>query len=141
MITTTIEQSKKLVELGIDPSTADMYYAATEDENKKLHYTTPPRVRQTDNAVYKTDIPAWSLSALLELMPATIQTKEGGPYSLMFFKRPPLGEQKVWYNVEYGVRCPTRWGWLNEWYEIKAGEDLTTACYDMVCWLLENKYI
>ena len=63
-ICTSIEQSQKLIELGIDVNTADMYY--------------PNRVRGNNYPLpidYKMGIPllsqeiaCWSLSALLELL-------------------------------------------------------------------------
>lgn len=65
---TTIEQSKELLELGIDPKTADMAFlggesqgittigAMSEDELQKLR----------ENDLF---VPAWSLSALMQLLP------------------------------------------------------------------------
>lgn len=66
MICTTLEQSKKLVELGIDPSTADMSYRPYREEGGISDY-------KFDLCPYKyaswIGYPAWSLSALLDLMP------------------------------------------------------------------------
>lgn len=59
---TTIEQSKKLLELGLKPETADMCYhehTAYIDGTPKVGY----KVGVTDG------IPCWSIGALLELMP------------------------------------------------------------------------
>ena len=60
-ICTTIEQSQKLIELGIDVNTADMYWWYSG----KIHY-----VEAMDDGDFnkESDIPAWSLSALLELL-------------------------------------------------------------------------
>ena len=65
MEVTTIEQSKRLIELGIDPKTADLVYPAwtlsetpTEDELSII-----------DGTLEDDDIPSWSLSALMNLMP------------------------------------------------------------------------
>ena len=58
-IATSINQSKKLIELGIDRETADMYY--WESEGKEYLY-----VGKCNDI---NGIPAWSLSALMELMP------------------------------------------------------------------------
>lgn len=63
-ICTTIEQSKKLIELGIDVITADMYWWATS----KRYY-----IEAMDDGDFNEregHVPAWSLSALLELIPA-----------------------------------------------------------------------
>lgn len=72
-IATTIEQSKKLLELGIDPSTADMLYCydfmarCVTDLNVITQFLQPT----------KGDIPAWSLSALLNLLPLSIPYDNG----------------------------------------------------------------
>lgn len=65
-ICTNKEQSQKLVELGIDISTADMIYYwfgdfELNDEWYELHLGT--------NRVNDKDIPAWSLAALLDILP------------------------------------------------------------------------
>lgn len=65
MIATSIEQSKELVRLGLYPKTADMVwvrYAAGGYRLEVLH-------RELFERIMETDIPAWSLSALLEVMP------------------------------------------------------------------------
>ena len=70
-IATSIEQGKALLKLGIDRSSADMYWWYAEGKNY-LYVGTP----KDDNAV-----PAWSLSALMGIIPITANlTKclEGG---------------------------------------------------------------
>ena len=65
-ICTSIEQSKKLIELGIDVNTADMlwtYDFVVNDINGL-------NVISDNFKPEENDIPAWSLSALLELIPA-----------------------------------------------------------------------
>jgi hypothetical protein len=66
-ICTDIEQSKKLIELGIDVNTADMYHAP--DANVIV---AEPYIMKTEDETlipaYKGAIPAWSLTALLGLM-------------------------------------------------------------------------
>jgi len=70
-IATTIEQSKHLLELGLDPKTADMWWS-----NRFVYWKSTPMigVAAEQNQLYtfkwcEMDIPAWSLSALLEVMP------------------------------------------------------------------------
>ena len=58
---TTIEQSKKLLSLGLDPNTADMFYHLGE--------SLVPNVIYGCNEDFKCYLLAWSLTALLELMP------------------------------------------------------------------------
>jgi hypothetical protein len=64
---TTIEQSKKLMELGLSPDTADMYWAI--DANIVI---TEPYITKTEHEIlipaYKGAIPCWSIGALLELL-------------------------------------------------------------------------
>ena len=59
MICTSIEQSKRLIELGIDRKTSDMYYWCGSDLRIGGY-------RAQDEEL---DIPAWSLSALLDILP------------------------------------------------------------------------
>lgn len=73
-ICTTITQSKKLIELGIDVKTADMGYTRSTKGTYLL-------VTRGDHV----DVPAWSLAALLDLITDEVQltrTKEGKYYLL-----------------------------------------------------------
>lgn len=68
-IATTIEQSKKLVELGIDVNTADMHYDEYDVNVDKLHekgIEVFPTVNKHKNAEYK--LPCWSTEALLDIL-------------------------------------------------------------------------
>ena len=62
MKATTIEQSRKLIELGLNTETADLYW--WKYENKTY-------LSEMDDGEFNThtDTPAWSLSALLGLIP------------------------------------------------------------------------
>lgn len=69
MIATTIEQSKHLLELGLDPKTADMsyseeYFGKDNDGNDEWCW----RLNACKFIDVEGIIPAWSLSALLEVM-------------------------------------------------------------------------
>lgn len=64
---TSIEQSKKLLELGLDPETADMHYMFLSDGI----YATPAICAPPMDG----DIPCWSALALLEVMPKKIEDK------------------------------------------------------------------
>lgn len=65
-ICTDIEQSNKLIELGIDINTADMFWLnANYDEYLQC---LTPFVCGDDTLDLSLDIPAWSLSALMEYM-------------------------------------------------------------------------
>lgn len=63
---TSIEQSRKLVKLGLDVNTADMYYYTVNGDL----YETPNIIESEDDlCVDENSIPCWSITALLELMP------------------------------------------------------------------------
>jgi hypothetical protein len=135
---TDLQQSEKLAEI-LPFKSADMYYPNRMD----LPYNgAVPIAMKHGNPLLSQEIPAWSPAALLELMPATIQTKESiEPYSLMLFKRPAVADEGYFYTVEYGYRNPMTVGWLNEWYEVKGGTDLVDVLFETICWLFENGHI
>lgn len=66
-ICTSLEQSKKLIELGIDIYTADMFWKNGVSDKYIQCFT--PFVSCGTNIDYDYDIPTWSLTALLELIP------------------------------------------------------------------------
>lgn len=77
-IATDIEQSKKLVELGIDTSTADMsWYQPNIMYPYELHTKYKGHGVMTDGS--DSLIPAWSLSALMSAIPflTLIRDEEG----------------------------------------------------------------
>lgn len=131
MISTSIEQSKHLLELGLNPDSADMFwnYSASlgnTDINGRI------AVSYHDNLfVGKCDgaIPAWSLSALLEVMPSNI-----GDYDLYITKHEYV-DGGHGYNVEYNR------GFTISVLHKGTNRDLLTAAYEMVCWLLEQKIL
>ena len=125
-ICTSIEQSKRLIELGIDVNSADIVY------HKELNGTYSLRV--VDN-VLKYDIPAWSLSALLELMPSYLFEFERGIDLNLY----PSINRKVWLcsympNVVENMKT-------DKFKQITHADSLVDAVYDMIIWLKENNYL
>ena len=125
-ICTSIEQSKRLIELGIDVNSSDMVY------HKELNGTYSLRV--VDN-VLKYDIPAWSLSALLELMPSYLFEFERGIDLNLY----PSINRKVWLcsympNVVENMKT-------DKFKQITHADSLVDAVYDMIIWLKENNYL
>jgi len=116
-IATSINQSKKLIELGIDINTADMFYERVDDErfDYHLHIGIIPKLRPT----FVEYIPAWSLSRLLELIP----------------------------DLKLSNVCIDKWilgyysenGWLIK--ESNFSNTPLDAVFEMMCYLLENKLI
>ena len=97
-ICTTIEQSQKLLELGVDVKTADIIYNIL-DESYIRH----------DTPIDKYHKPAWSLTALMRLIP-----------NFNMFKR----------TIECRIETTNH-------FIVKVC-DLVDAAFEMVCWLKEN---
>lgn len=109
-ICTSIEQSKKLIELGIDVYTADMFWKNGVSDKYIQCFT--PFVSCGTNMDYDYDIPAWSLSALLGLIP---------PGNILL--RDALsGKYKCINTVD------------SDYYD-----NPLDSAFEMICWLKENK--
>ena len=134
-ICTSIDQSKKLIELGIDVNTADMCYLDGDDKDYQVK----------DGTLDYEGIPAWSLSALMNLLPS--EFIEVGKYStttyLIHIRKYKFTDEVNLHQIAYGS-----YKWYedgsNSWKDmINTGEkeDLLDAAFEMVCWLKENKKI
>ena len=64
-IATSIIQSKKLIAAGLNPETADMIYVSISDITNLPQYIL--EVRNIIKNFNKDEIPAWSLSSLIEI--------------------------------------------------------------------------
>ena len=101
-ICTDIEQSKKLTELGIDINTADIIYNIF-DKSYIRH----------DTHIDKYHMPAWSLTALLKLIPNWTMDK----------------------TDKVNLTC-------NSYYHCESCyEEPVDAAFEIVCWLKENNKI
>lgn len=109
-ICTSIEQSKKLIELGIDINTADMYY----DVNS---YGIQSKPEVVIGKIWSKDIPAWSLTALIELLPNKIVVNNE-KYFLHFTKN----------KVEY-IGIVT---WDGQKSISAEADNLLDACYNII---------
>lgn len=121
---TSIEQSKKLLELGLSPESADMVYPClmvSDDINKSLFDKAVPldtalHFMHTSLDCKKHDILCWSVGALLEVMP------QKGMWALR--------EER---SMDFQYSDIDKWTGVCESY--------LDACYNMVVYLLENGYI
>lgn len=116
MIATTIEQSRhllELVKLGLDSKTADMVWRYVTSGCYRLEVL---------RATNEKDIPAWSLSALLEAMPS----EESKWCTLMH------AQGFYWCTFEKSDGTIIKEFCSNNY---------TDAAYEMVCWLLEQGLI
>lgn len=110
-----MQQSRRLLNLGLDPESADMYWSFGNIKFMDNDY---------DSNVVQ-HIPAWSLSALLELMPQRIK----GPFGELWH----LGLEKDWDKVSYIVYYENK----NSFVQRKA-KDPIDACIEMIDWLISN---
>ena len=83
MITTDTSQSERLISCGVSPDTADMSIRTIIEPAlcKDVAWNTPMLLTlpySDASVIYRGDdvIPAWSLSALLSLMPSVISGKD-----------------------------------------------------------------
>ena len=115
-ICTTIEQSKKLIELGIPKNTADMRIGNYVGKSGKVDGTNVHYYTKEESFGAPEIIPAWSLSALVDLMPKNVEIER------------------------------THIGWRCDYYSnndslLKYGKDKNTlfdAVFEMVVWLKES---
>lgn len=125
-ICTSIEQSKKLIELGIDANTADMDYVPCVNDMNEYDYV----VNIWNNEHEENWIPAWSLTALLELMPKLYEfendPEDGGC-------QPNLC--KGWDNNQWHIVYRSSI-YITEWYD-----DPIDAAFEMICQLKEKNKI
>ena len=135
-ICTTQEQSKILIELGLDVKTADMYY----DVNS---YGIQSKPEVVVGEVWSKDIPAWSLSALLKLIKSEIygETIYGDTITYKVdFRKYKFTDDVDLYQIAYGSIKFDVDGQYSFTDMINTGqkEDPIDAAFQMVCWLKEN---
>ena len=137
-ICTDINQSMKLIELGLDVNTSDMYYPNRTD----IQYQGAlPIGMKHGNSLLAQEIPAWSLTALLKLIKSEIygETIYGDTitYKVKFRKYKFTVDL---YQIAYGNYKNYEDG-SSSWKDmINTGqkEDPIDAAFQMVCWLKEN---
>lgn len=133
-ICTSVEQSKKLIELGIDVYTADMYWSKCTiidfgDGTLKVSYTAEPcNISQFKNN--DEDIPAWSLSALLDILPFHI-ISNNQRYAFGIFKG--FNKEGETYMLRYNVFNTEIILYETDYYN-----NPLDAAFEMVVWLKEN---
>ena len=117
MICTTIEQSKKLVELGIDVNTADMCWLYA---NGEYFYEVK------DGALDDEDVYAWSLTALSNFILPYIMDDDGNNYKINI-SMDGLDRWVAYYKSDdFSIHI------------CEESEDLIDVIFEMVCWLKEE---
>ena len=150
-ICTSLEQSKKLVELGIDVNTADMCWT-----NHLFNaFLSSWRIESTPPQEYKNLLdrfvvrgyliePAWSLTALLKFIKSEIygETIYGDTITYKVdFRKYKLTDDVDLYQIAYGSIKFDVDGQHSFKDMVNTGqkEDPIDAAFQMVCWLKENK--
>ena len=132
---TSIEQSKKLVEAGLDPNTADMHIIYHKAE-KEGYFDTSLCYSKWDAEHVRGYMPCWSLGALIGLLPKTIETKK--PKNLYFPEILPSNNCVAYTalnkNKEYVFLKLFATG-------VESDATLIDNMVSMICWLLKNNYI
>lgn len=131
-IATTDEQSKRLLDCGIDPNTADMCYDS--GALSLMKYQSAVIERDSRREKYEIN-PAWSLSSLLELIPQRIMA----PKCLTpcdFILHHHIGGWTAMYhdNKTSGDAEDYMWQCVSE----RTASDPIEACVMMIEWLQEN---
>ena len=108
---TTIEQSKKLLELGLNPETADMHFIKLIRDTDTVYI---PELLY-DEPLSEIDYPCWSLAALLDILPNyQLQTQDDG----------------------IGIACSCKGN-----FNIVTANNPINACYEMILKLHELKML
>lgn len=105
-ICTTREQSERLIALGLKKETTDCCY---------YYYDGEYLIAFAEDAKYESDIPAWSLHRLIEMMPKNIAIDGDTAYPLQIQKRSD------------GKWCVGYQGWY----------DCVGDLYDSVIWIYQ----
>ena len=79
-ICTSREQSERLLALGLKKETADMKWLGCSDENGDIYYL----LSDVPHHFRSTDIPAWSLHRLIEMMPKSIHFENEDWYKIIY---------------------------------------------------------
>lgn len=118
-ICTSLEQSKQLIELGIDTASADMMWTALNWQGTEYYM----EVQNNGFDMPKSFIYAWSLDALLGYV-----KDRCGYFELVYLSNTSDGRGNRLENV---YRLSTD---LHDVY----AKEILDAVYEMVCWLKEN---
>lgn len=130
-ICTSIEQSKKLIELGIDVNIADMYW---EYDTFQKFYRLELFEDGFPKTITKDDIPAWSLSALLKIIPSPLSFGYTSDCLFSLKKFPTFPKDKSTQNFRFFADYPQS---INSFTE----KEPVDAVFKMLVWLKENKKI
>ena len=115
------------MELGIPKESADMFYTPINND-----YWLQVRTPLVDLAY--NEIPAWSLSALINMLPGIIKINDSivNWYWFHLNKKP--------YQISYGNSLGLSGEW-HDYYSSPQRENLVDVCFETIVWLKENNKI
>lgn len=127
-ICTSIEQSRELMELGLDPKTADMLWINYCDDD----YDYRLGVINNPNEELNEDIPAWSLSALLERLPLYVMSQFGGYHLNIERKEGAWKCGYCFYESSIGGDIYFAYSFVEDSFPAIEKPDLMDAVYEMM---------
>lgn len=129
---TSINQSKKLVELGIDPNTSDLWYSLDdEDPEYAVVNIEESPFEWEEITVFDRALPCWSTGALLNLLPKIIFDKyDYYEYNLFI----DVISEMPYYILHNDC-------YLSDFPNDFLGGDLISNLIKCIEWLKENKYM
>ena len=123
-ICTTIEQSERLLALGLRKETADMYYTRLSRGDSWTLFIGKPLGYEDIPTEYL--LPAWSLSRLIEMMPDLIKHDEmlyhqtidvhGVEYDNRYYEACQFLDGTLFDNIISCIEWLIEWGHFNEKY-------------------------
>lgn len=130
-ICTDLEQSHKLLSLGLDPNTADMYIGNYVSKSGKVDGTNVCYYTRGTTFGAPEIIYAWSLTALLNIAPKYFSKENHQFVQSYSYDHIDGCYHFIYRDYQHGGRSKY----------ISKNKDLFDAAFEMVCWLLENGYI
>lgn len=133
-IATNKEQSARLLRCGVSADTADMCYDS--GALSLMDYDSAVHERDSRRETYEV-IPAWSLSALLSLLPTSILSPMGNEYMLELSK---LRMHDAWEVQWFSGRDRFRTYDKKKNFHKLWDKSPIEACVKAIEWLKENNY-
>jgi len=130
MFYTSLEKSKRLFDLGLDPNTADMCWGI---DSETSHYNNSPYPCAWSGYTAKEFyIPCWSVDALIKLLPRSIVDNDSKQFYIRHSDFDHIEYLSGYWNGHYHHKG---------FSEFAVSQPLIDVLYKCVVWLLENDYI
>lgn len=134
---TSIDQSRRLLTIGVNPDTADMHWCSFLEPEPFLVLGEIPRDNETGEMSNEGDVPAWSLSALLEIIPQRILGPHADtPCDFILHHHPDLWIAMYHDGKTFGDSEDYTWQCCSEC----RADNPIEACVRMIGWLVGNNY-